>query len=330
MHGSGGRLSHELIEGIFRKNFSNRLLDRMDDSAVIPLPAGTRRACYTTDSYVVKPAFFPGGDIGKLSVCGTVNDLAVMGSEPKYISCGFIIEEGFPAADLERIAVSMKKTALEAGVLIVCGDTKVVEKGACDNIFINTSGIGFLGAGVNLSAKSVSPGDKILVNGTIGDHGTAVLSAREDFRFRDRIKSDCALLNGLVRDILSTGAKIRFMRDPTRGGVATVLNEICGEAGCGIRLDERSIPVRRDVSALCEILGIDPLYLANEGKLLVIVRRGDEVKVLNKMYNNKLGRRSRVIGEVVKDGKHRVTMATASGGSRIIDMPAGDQLPRIC
>ena len=330
MHGSGGRLTHELVETVFRKNFSNSVLDAMDDSAVIKPPSRLHRLCYTTDSYVVKPAFFPGGNIGKLAVCGTVNDLAVNGAEPAYISCGFIIEEGMSLNDLKTIASSMKKAAASAGVHIACGDTKVVEKGACDNVFINTSGIGFIRGRNTLSSGSVRTGDTVIINGTAGDHGAAVLSAREKFEFSHSARSDCAPLNGLVRDILSSGARVRFMRDPTRGGVAAVLNEICSGRDYGIELNEDSIPVRGDVSAFCEILGMDPLYLANEGKLIAIVHPDDEEKALNKMYNNKYGRNSRVIGKVTSAHKGRVTVATASGGSRILDMPAGDQLPRIC
>lgn len=329
-HGSGGRLTHELIDNIFIRHFNNRILSEKGDSAVIKSFPRESDLCFTTDSYVVNPIFFSGGDIGKLSVCGTVNDLSVMGAVPRYLSCGFIIEEGFPFDKLEKIAVSMKETALKASVVIVTGDTKVVEKNKCDNLYINTAGIGFRANKLKLSAGSVRTGDKVIINGPIAEHGLAVLSARSGFKFESRISSDCAPLNKLIKDIISTGADIKFMRDPTRGGIAVTLNEIAQDGGFGVLLKEKNIPVRSDSNALCELLGLDPLYLANEGKVLVIVNPGDADKILNKMYNNVLGKGSRIIGEIISKPKGRVIMETSAGGRRIIDMPAGDQLPRIC
>jgi hydrogenase expression/formation protein HypE len=329
-HGSGGKLTHELIRKIFKKNFNNKFLDSLDDSAVIDLTRHPDRLCFTTDSYVVNPVFFPGGDIGKLSICGTVNDLAVMGAVPLYISCGFIIEEGLSAYDLERIVQSMKRAAQKAGVKVVTGDTKVVEKNACDNVYINTAGIGFTKGKLNLSLDSVKTGDKIIINGTIAEHGLAVLSARKEFGFENKISSDCASLNKLIYDMLSTGARVKFMRDPTRGGLAATLNEIVENKNFGILLDEKNTPVKNDVKTLCELLGFDPLYIANEGKVVVVVNPHDADKILNKMYNNVLGKTSRIIGEVTPGPAGKVIMKTSAGGSRIIDMPAGDQLPRIC
>lgn len=329
-HGSGGKFTHELIIRIFKKYFNNKFLNSLDDSAVLTIPHPNTRFCFTTDSYVVKPIFFPGGDIGKLSICGTLNDLSVMGAVPLYISCGFIIEEGLPVCDLEKVAKSMNTAARKAGVRIVTGDTKVVEKNSCDKVYINTSGIGFLKGSLNLSLDSIKTGDKIIINGTIAEHGLAVLSARENFEFRNKISSDCASLDKLISGILSTGARIKFMRDPTRGGIAATLNEIAENRNFGIMLEEKNIPIKNDVKALCELLGFDPVYIANEGKVIIVVDSRDTDKVLNKMYNDASGKNACIIGEIVSKPSGTVIIKTSAGGSRIIDMPAGDQLPRIC
>jgi hydrogenase expression/formation protein HypE len=329
-HGGGGRQARELITGLFRKHFGNPVFNQLNDSALLVLPAGRRNICFTTDSFVVKPLFFPGGDIGKLAVCGTVNDLSVSGAAPLYISCACVIEEGFPLRDLDRIARSMKDAAAKAGVKIVTGDTKVVERGACDGIFINTAGIGLLRKEARLSADLIRPGDKVIVNGPLAEHGLAILASREGLGFGSKIASDCASLEKLTAAVLSSGAKIRFMRDPTRGGAAAVLNEIVENRDFGIMLEEDRIPVSRGARALCELLGMDPLYIANEGKVIIIAEAAGAEKILNKMYNNALGRGSRIIGEVVSTPKGRVTIRTSTGGTRILDMPSGDQLPRIC
>ncbi len=327
-HGSGGRLSHELVKDIFLPVFDNPALSRLDDRAELEMP-GTRLA-FTTDSFVVSPPFFPGGDIGKLAVCGTVNDLAMGGAEPLYLSAGFIIEEGFPLNMLRAIAQSMKKAADEAGVQVVCGDTKVVENGSADGIFINTSGIGRVPEGVHVSGSSARPGDKVIINGFIGDHGIAVMAERQGLSFRERITSDCAPLNGLVRLMLEVSKDVRVLRDPTRGGVATTLNEIAGQSGVGIVLHEQALPVREQVLGACEILGFDPLYVANEGKLLAVVPADTADRLVEAMRNHPYGRESAVIGEVAAEHPGRVVLATGIGGRRIIDMLVGEQLPRIC
>lgn len=333
-HGSGGKASRQFINNVFKEAFSNRYLDRLDDSAV--LDAGlakygrNSRLCFTTDSYVVDPLFFPGGDIGKLSICGTVNDLAVKGASPLYISCGFIIEEGFDVQDLLKIVRSMKKTAAKAGVLIVTGDTKVVPKGKCDKLFINTSGIGIIKGGLDFSVEKIKPGDKILINGPVGSHGLSVLSAREGFKFGKKIVSDCANLDTLIGKLISAGIRIKFMRDATRGGVAAVLNEITEGRKFSALIEEKQVCVRKEVSALCDILGFDPLYIANEGKVIVIVDPSDAVKALGVMRKHDYGAGSSIIGEIRKEFAGRVILKTAAGGSRIVDMPVGDQLPRIC
>lgn len=327
-HGSGGKLSHELVQTIFLPVFDNPVLNRLDDQAEVA--AGGAKLAFTTDSFVVSPPFFPGGDIGKLAVCGTVNDLAVGGAAPLYLSAGFIIEEGFSMEMLGKIVRSMKKTADEAGVSIVCGDTKVVEKGSADRIFINTAGIGLLPQDTSISGSNARPGDKIIINGFIGDHGMAVMAERQGLSFRDRIDSDCAPLNGLVRALLKATRDVHVMRDPTRGGVATTLNEIAAQSGVGIVLKENAIPVRDQVMAACEILGFDPLYVANEGKILVIVPADVADSVIAAMKNHPYGADSAVIGEVVAEHQGRVVMTTGIGGRRIVDMLVGEQLPRIC
>ena len=328
-HGSGGKLMHDLIGSIFLKYFDNKILNEQGDSAI--LSPGSSDLAFTTDSFVVDPLFFPGGDIGKLAVCGTVNDLAVSGAEPLYISASFIIEEGFAVKDLEMIAVSMADEAKKAGVLIVTGDTKVVNRGKCDRLFINTSGIGKIGK-ENLSinkAINVMPGDLIIINGMIGDHGMAVMNARESFNFRAALESDCAPLNHMISEVLKkTG--VRFMRDPTRGGVAAVLNELAVKTGLGIEIDESALPVRKSVKAMCEILGLDPLHVANEGKVIIVAQEGSVEDIMKVLKNNKSGVESAVIGRVVDDHKGKAVLKNQTGGRQFIGSLSGDQLPRIC
>ena len=327
-HGSGGRLTHELISKMFLPQFANELLDPMHDGAVFD--AGGVRLAFTTDSYVVKPIFFPGGNIGGLAVNGTVNDLAMCGAKPFYLSAGFIIEEGLPLDYLWKIVLSMQEAARKAGVLLVTGDTKVVDRGKGDKIFINTSGIGIVDDGIDLKPKKIRPGDKIIINGEIGLHGIAIMSVREGLGFETEIQSDSAPLNGLVSEMLGASTNIHVMRDPTRGGVATTLNELAEQSGLGIVLDEDAIPVPDAVRGACEILGLDPLYIANEGKLLAFVSPKDTDLVLDAMRRHPLGAQSAVIGEVVDDHHGTVIMKSKIGGTRVVDMLTGDQLPRIC
>ena len=329
-HGSGGKLTHNLIYHIFFKYFNNEILEKQTDSALLNI--GSKNLAFTTDSYVVDPIFFPGGDIGKLAVCGTVNDLAVSGAKPLYLSASFIIEEGFPMNDLETIVKSMAEEAKKAGVKIVTGDTKVVDKGKCDKIFINTSGIGVLNKDrLEISSGfQIEIGDKIIVNGNIGEHGMAVLSARNELNFEANVESDCASLNGLIHDILWASKGVKFMRDATRGGVGTVLCEIAENKKYGIEIEESKIPISENVKGMCEIFGFDPLYVANEGKLIVVVSEKDSNKVLSIMRNHDLGKESSIIGEIVKTNKGLVVLKTEIGGSRIVDMLSGAQLPRIC
>lgn len=328
-HGAGGKLSHDLISKIFLKYFDNPILKQQTDSAIINVDS--KMLAFTTDSYVVDPIFFLGGNIGKLAVCGTVNDLSVSGAKPLYISCGFIIEEGFLFSDLEKIVKTMSEEAEKAGVLIVTGDTKVVDKGKCDKIFINTAGIGILNSkNKNISfGTRIKAGDKIIINGNIGDHGTAILCARNGIEYSSSVLSDCASLNHLIADAMNAG-KIKFMRDATRGGVATVLCELAEKIKIGIDLNEDQIPVRESVRGLCETFGFDPLYMANEGKVVMIVENKDVETIFKQIKNNNLGKNAAVIGEIVKDHKGMVTMKTQIGGKRIIDMLTGEQLPRIC
>lgn len=326
-HGSGGRLSHDLIERHLVPHLKNPILSRMDDSAALDLKG---RIAFTTDSYVIRPVFFPGGDIGRLAVCGTINDLCTSGAVPKYLGLSLIIEEGFPLADLERIMSSVSETAREAGVIIVTGDTKVVDHGSADGIFINTSGIGIISEGVEISGGNAKEGDKVIISGTVGDHGIAVMAQREGLRFTVPVESDCAPLNSLVSDILEVSANIHSLRDPTRGGLATTLNEIASQSGVGIQIYEDSIPVKDAVRGMCEILGFDPLYIANEGKMVIIVAAEDAGRIIDALHKNKYGRDAVVIGEVTSQHKGRVILKTALGASRILDMPAGDLLPRIC
>ncbi len=326
-HGSGGRLAHELIENVLVKPLSNPLLDRLDDSAVVPFSG---RLAFTTDSYVVNPIFFPGGDIGKLAVCGTVNDLSMVGATPLYLSLAFIIEEGLLVDELERVLISVQAAAREAQVQIVTGDTKVVNKGSADRLFVNTAGVGTVPEGVDISGSSAKPGDKVILSGTIGDHGIAVLSQREGLGFSTRLESDCAPLNGLVAEMMAASKRIHTMRDPTRGGLATTLNELASQSKVGIRIEEEKVLVRDEVRGACEMLGIDPLYVANEGKLVAIVHPEDAEAVLEKMQRHRYGKNAAIIGEVRPDHPGRVVMKTTLGASRIVDMLVGDPLPRIC
>jgi hydrogenase expression/formation protein HypE len=328
-HGSGGRMMHDLIADLFLKHFSNNILDEQTDAAI--LQVGSHEIAFTTDSFVIDPLFFPGGNIGKLAVCGTVNDLAVSGAEPLYISVSFILEEGFPMNELEMIVESLAAEAKKAGVLIVTGDTKVVNKGKCDKVFINTAGIGRMKVeNRNIcKAQGIKPGDVIIVNGTIGDHGMAVMNARESFNFRTTVESDCASLNQLIHEVLDKST-VKFMRDPTRGGVATVLNELADKIELGIEIDESALPINKGVKAMCELLGFDPLHIANEGKVLIVADQKDSSTIIEILKNNELGLQSAVIGRVVNDHAGRVVLKNETGGRRIVDSLAGDQLPRIC
>ncbi|MCL5288072.1 MAG: hydrogenase expression/formation protein HypE [Acidobacteria bacterium] len=327
-HGSGGKLTADLIRELFLPAFVNPILARMDDQAIVQLN-GTRLA-FTTDSFVVKPLFFPGGDIGRLAVHGTVNDLAMGGALPLFLSAAFIIEEGLPMETLRRVVESLRGAAQEAGVEVVTGDTKVVEKGSGDGLFINTSGIGEVPDGLHLSADGARPGDRVLLSGSIGEHGIAILAQREGLEFESRIESDSAPLHALVQAMLQTGREIRCMRDPTRGGLSSALNEIAGQSRVGITVDERAIPLREEVQGACELLGLDPLYVANEGKLIAIVAPEGAEEILAVMRACPLGRQAHIIGEVTATNAPMVTMRTTLGTTRIVDMLAGDQLPRIC
>lgn len=328
-HGSGGKMMHDLIEHVFIKNFANSILDDQTDAAIIQ--SGSEEIAFTTDSFVIDPLFFPGGNIGKLAVCGTVNDLAVTGAEPAYLSVSFIIEEGFPVTDLETIAESLAAEAKKAGVFIVTGDTKVVNKGKCDKLFINTSGIGRIQKDkLHISkAENIEEGDVIIINGMVGDHGMAVMNARESFSFKTNVESDCASLNHLISAVIAI-SEVKFMRDPTRGGVATVLNELAVKGGVGIEIEETSLPVRDSVKAMCEILGFDPLHVANEGKVIIVASEKSASDILKTLKGNELGKNCAIIGRVVKDHRGKVVLKNATGGRRFIDSLSGDQLPRIC
>lgn len=328
-HGSGGRLTQELIESVFGKALSNPILDRLDDSATLEMEG---RIAFTIDSHVVSPLFFPGGDIGRLSLTGTVNDLAVAGARPLYISAGFIIEEGFPLDDLRAIVDSMSNAAGEAGVQVVTGDTKVVERGAADGVFITTCGIGVIPAGTDISSSKAVPGDAVIISGSIGEHGITILSRREGMVFDTELESDCAPLAGLVSSMLEASPGVHSMRDPTRGGLAATLNEISASSQVSIEIEEASIPCKPSVRAACELLGLDPLVLANEGKLVAFVAAEDAQKVLAAMRGNPLGADATVIGSVEEseNDRHRVFARTLLGSRRIISMPTGEQLPRIC
>ena len=327
-HGSGGKLSRQLIQKMMVPAFRNEILDAQHDGAVFSLNGA--RLAFSTDSYVVHPIFFPGGTIGDLAVNGTVNDLAMCGARPQYLSASFIIEEGLPMDDLWRILCSMKDAAAAAGVTIVAGDTKVIDRGKGDKVFITTSGIGVVPDGIHIDPSLAQPGDTIILSGPIASHGMAVMSVRNGLEFETPIESDTAALNGLVESILDAGVRVHVLRDPTRGGVASVLNEIAEKSGTGVVIDEASIPVRSDVQGACEILGLDPLYVANEGKLVAFVAHEDAAKALDVMRAHPLGKDSVAIGEVVADHAGIVVMQTRIGGSRIVDMLSGEQLPRIC
>jgi hydrogenase expression/formation protein HypE len=348
-HGSGGRAMHELIEGLFLEYLRNPLLEKLEDQAVFEIgvhtdtPAGLNgnghgrtRVAFTTDSYVVDPIFFPGGDIGKLAINGTVNDLAMSGARPLYLSAGFILEEGFPIDDLKRILASMRDAAAEAGVAVVTGDTKVVQKGSADKLFINTSGVGVIETAVNLSATRAQVGDRVILSGTLGDHGTTIMIARGELELETDIESDTAPLNSLVQEMLdeaaSAGAldELHCLRDPTRGGAATTLNEIALSSEVCIEIEEDLIPVREEARGACEILGLDPLYVANEGKLIAIVSAQIADRIVTRMKRNVYGSAACVIGEVKAEPQGIVAMRTGFGGTRIVDMLVGEQLPRIC
>jgi hydrogenase expression/formation protein HypE len=339
-HGSGGRLTADLVERLFVPTFDNAILSALEDQATLDLctsdprlPAPdprSRRIAFTTDSFVVRPLFFPGGDIGKLAVCGTVNDLAVGGATPLYLSAAFILEEGLPIDELKRIVESMQVACAEAGVQLVTGDTKVVDRGKGDQMFITTSGIGVVPEGRALSIRNVRPDDRILVSGTLGDHGMTIMSVREGIEFETALESDCASLNDLTRTMLEACPTIRWMRDPTRGGLSSTLNELAAATSLGVELNESAIPVRPEVHAACELLGLDPLYVANEGKLVAAVAAEDADRLLECMRRHPHGRNAAIVGRVVNDHPKMVVMRTLVGGARVVSMLSGEQLPRIC
>jgi hydrogenase expression/formation protein HypE len=327
-HGSGGKMTADLIARYFLPAFRNEFLEKHDDQAVVDI--GGARVAFTTDSYVVTPLFFPGGDIGDLAVNGTVNDLAMSGAQPLYLSAAFVLEEGLPLADLERIVVSMQKAAAAAGVLLVTGDTKVVDRGKADGCFVTTTGLGLVAHDRTISADRARPGDVVILSGPVAEHGMAIMAARADLGLETPITSDTAALHRLVLDMLGTGADIHCLRDPTRGGVATALNELAQQSGVGVVLDEAAITVREPVRGVCELLGLDPLYVANEGKLLAVVPGADAERVVAAMQRHPEAREARVVGEVVADTARLVVLKTTVGGRRIVDMLQGEQLPRIC
>lgn len=335
-HGGGGKLMHDLLKKMLMPPLSNELLEQNHDSTVIrltsPLPPskGELKIAFTTDSYVVQPLFFPGGDIGTLAVNGTVNDLSMSGAKPLYLSIGLIIEEGFPMEGLARVTESVRAAAEEAGVKIVTGDTKVVDKGKGDEIFVNTAGIGIINHKLNIGPKTIREGDVIILNGDIGRHGMAIMAAREGLGFETTIESDCASLSGLVQDIISSGVQVHCMRDLTRGGLVSALNELAEDSNSEILIEEDSIPVREEVQGACEILGFDPLYVANEGKLVIFVPENDADNCLRVMKKHRHGKDSAVIGKVLSIGKNIVKLKSKIGTTRILDMLSGEQLPRIC
>jgi hydrogenase expression/formation protein HypE len=341
-HGSGGKLSHDLVEKLFLRYFDSPVLLQLDDAAVVNLPNAElppshaptpqSRIAFSTDSYVVSPLFFPGGDIGKLAVCGTVNDVAMSGARPLWLSAGFILEEGLPLADLERVAASMAATARQAGVQIVAGDTKVVDRGSADKLFVNTAGVGLLPPGVEIAGDRAMPGDMVLLSGTIGDHGMTIMTQREGLQFDSPLESDCAPLNGLVACLMAAvpPGTLHCLRDPTRGGLATALNELAGRSGVGIEVDEARIPMREAVRGACELLGLDPLYVANEGKLVAVVAPEGVEAALAALRAHEFGREAALIGRVTEGHPRRLALRTALGTHRIVDMLVGEQLPRIC
>lgn len=329
-HGSGGKLSHDLITELFARHFDNDILRQQSDSAIIKNP--NSQLAYTTDSFVVDPIFFPGGDIGKLAIAGTVNDLAVSGATPKYLSVGFILEEGFAFKDLERIVITMAEEVKKAGVEIVTGDTKVVDRGKCDKVFINSSGIGTIDKkNIHISSGSqIKAGDKIIINGSIGDHGMAVMAARNDLNISADILSDCACLHELIQSALAASDQIRFMRDATRGGLGTVIAELAKGKDFGIHLNEDKLIINEGVRGMCELLGFDPIYVANEGKVVMVVAAEDAEKVISELKRHKTGKHAAIIGEITSDHKGKAWLETQVGGKRIIEMLSGQQLPRIC
>ena len=326
-HGAGGKMSQELMEQVILPAYGNPLLNEMHDGAAVNMSG---HVAFTTDSYVVQPLFFAGGNIGKLAVCGTVNDLAMTGAIPRYISAGLILEEGFPIADLKRILATMRQMADEAGIYIVTGDTKVVDKGKADGIFINTAGIGDIIPGTRISPKHVKPGMKVILSGYIGDHAAAIMAGRHDLALPESVQTDCAPLNHMTQAMLAAAPDIAVLRDPTRGGVAAVLNEIAEASNCGILIDEEQIPIHPEVQGVCDILGFDPLYLANEGKCVAFVPADKTDAVLTVMQADKYGKDARIIGEVTAEAAGQVGMRTAIGGIRVVDMPLGNIVPRIC
>jgi len=327
-HGGGGLLSNELVEDIFLPIIGNPILNKLNDQGVFEV--NSTRFAFSTDSYVINPIFFPGGDIGELAVYGTVNDVAVGGAKPLYLSLGVIIEEGFSMEDLKKIFTSIKKAAGETGVQIITGDTKVVNKGAVDGIFINTAGIGVIEGNLDISADKLKPGNKVIISGYIGDHGISIMAVREGLIFDNPVQSDSAPLHKMVEYILESNARINAMRDPTRGGVAASLNEFAGKSGVGIVLDESKLPIREEVVEACEILGLDPLYVANEGKLIVVAEEEDAETVLQAIQKDPRGKNASIIGEVTEANKGRVMLKTRMGTTRVVDMHTGEQLPRIC
>lgn len=332
-HGSGGKAMRDLIDDVFVGSFDNPILSQLEDQASLDLTELMKlgdRLAFTTDSYVVDPLFFPGGDIGTLAVNGTINDLTVSGAKPLYLTCSVILEEGLPVETLRRVVQSMKTAATAAGIQIVTGDTKVVQRGSADKLFINTAGIGVIRSGVTCSAHNIHPGDVVILNGELGNHGAAILIARGELALETEIESDCQPLNGLVETILEVCPDIHAMRDATRGGLATVLNEFASSSNVGIRLDEQSLPMREEVKGVCEILGLDPLYLANEGKLVLVVGRENAETVLSAMKSHPAGKDACIIGEVITSPPGAVLLKTVFGAERIVDMLVGDQLPRIC
>jgi len=327
-HGGGGKLMHQLLEKVFCPAFANPILDARHDSAAFDVPPG--KLAFTTDSYVVRPLFFPGGDIGSMAVHGTVNDLAMSGARPLYLSCAFIIEEGLPMETLWRVVCSMRDAAKKCGVQIITGDTKVVDKGKGDGLFINTTGIGVIEHSLTIAPQSVQPSDAVIVSGDLGRHGMAIMAVREGLQFESQIESDSAPVHEVVLDLLKAGIEIHCLRDLTRGGLASALNEIAKTAGVRIAIDERSIPVRDDVNGACEMLGLDPLQVANEGRLVAFVKSGDAERALAIMRSHPLGEQAARIGQVTAGASPLVTMNTIFGGARIVDMLSGDPLPRIC
>lgn len=327
-HGGGGKLMQDLVEQIFRPAFRNELLDQRHDGAVFEL--GGQRVAFTTDSYVVRPLFFPGGDIGSLAVNGTVNDLAMCGARPLFLSAGFVIEEGLPMETLQRVAQSMRDAALRAGVLVVTGDTKVVDRGKGDGLYLNTAGIGVLEHARAIGPQQVAPGDAILVSGDIGRHGTAIMAQREGLAFESTIESDCAPLNGLVRRLLDGGIEVHCLRDLTRGGLAAALVEIARDRGLRVHVESRSVPVREDVRGACELLGLDPMYVANEGRLVAFVPEAQAGRAADLMRGDPEGSGSCRIGRVLDEARGLVTLSSEIGVTRVLDLLSGEQLPRIC